>query len=107
MSRTAGRRSGWPRRRGARRPPAAACGTDPLPCALLYCGRLEEALAYAEKGVAVEPDYVWGWLQLGKLRSHFGDTAGALAAVERGLALEPGDYERPPPWPGRSGRAGA
>ena len=33
------------------------------------------------------------WLQLGKLRSHFGDTAGALAAVERGLALEPGDYE--------------
>ncbi|UQT48009.1 hypothetical protein M5E87_25240 [Flavonifractor plautii] len=43
--------------------------------------------------MAVEPDYVWGWLQLGKLRSHFGDTAGALAAVERGLDLEPGDYE--------------
>ena len=42
--------------------------------------------------MAVEPDYVWGWLQLGKLRSHFGDTAGALAAVERGLALEPVSY---------------
>lgn len=74
---------------------AARCGMwyYRYSCALLYCGRLEEALAYAEKGVAVEPDYVWGWLQLGKLRSHFGDTAGALAAVERGLALEPGDYE--------------
>ena len=93
MSRTAGRRSGWPRRRGARRPPAAACGTTATPAPAVLPGRLEEALAYAEKGVAVEPDYVWGWLQLGKLRSHFGDTAGALAAVERGLALEPGDYE--------------
>ena len=74
---------------------AARCGMwyYRYSCALLYCGRLEEALAYAEKGVAVEPDYVWGWLQLGKLRSHFGDTAGALAAVERGLDLEPGDYE--------------
>ena len=64
---------------------AARCGMwyYRYSCALLYCGRLEEALDYAEKGVAVEPDYVWGWLQLGKLRSHFGDTAGALAAVER------------------------
>lgn len=74
---------------------AARCGMwyYRYSCALLYCGRLEEALAYAEKGVAVEPDYVWGWLQLGKLRSHFGDTAGAWPPVERGLALEPGDYE--------------
>ena len=54
-------------------------------CALLYCGRLEEALRYAEQGVREEPDYPWGWLQLGKLRSHFGDRAGALEAVERGL----------------------
>ena len=61
---------------------AARCGMwyYRYSCALLYCGRLEEALAYAEKGVAVEPDYVWGWLQLGKLRSHLGDTAGAPAA---------------------------
>ena len=62
-------------------------------CALLYCGRLEEALRYAEQGVREEPDYPWGWLQLGKLCSHFGDRAGALEAVDRGLALVPEDYE--------------
>ncbi|HIU10671.1 MAG TPA: suppressor of fused domain protein [Candidatus Avidehalobacter gallistercoris] len=61
--------------------------------ALMYCGRLEEALAYAEKGIQEEPDYPWIWLQAGKLRSHFGDKAGALDAVAHGLALEPGDYE--------------
>ena len=55
--------------------------------------RLEEALNYAEKGSQEDPDYPWIWLQLGKLRSHFGDKAGALEAVARGLALEPGDYE--------------
>ena len=61
--------------------------------ALMYCGRLEEARRYAEQGVEEEPDYPWIWLQAGKLRSHFGDRAGALEAVERGLALEPGDHE--------------
>ena len=74
---------------------AAGCGMwyYRYSCALLYCGRLEEALDYARKGVETEPEYVWGWLQLGKLRSHFGDREGALEAVERGLALEPSDYE--------------
>ena len=62
-------------------------------CALMYCGRLEEALQYSEQGVKEEPDYPWGWLQLGKLRAHFGDRAGALEAAERGLQLVPGDYE--------------
>ena len=61
--------------------------------ALMYCGQLEEALDYAEKGIQEEPDYPWIWLQVGKLRSHFGDKAGALEAVAHGLALEPGDYE--------------
>ena len=61
--------------------------------ALMYCGRLEEALDYAEQGIQEEPDYPWIWLQAGKLRSHFGDKDGALEAVARGLALEPGDYE--------------
>ena len=61
--------------------------------ALMYCGRLEEARRYAELGAGEEPDYPWIWLQAGKLRSHFGDRAGALEAVARGLALEPGDYE--------------
>lgn len=74
---------------------AAGCGAwyYRYACALVYCSRLEEALAYAERGVAEEPDYPWGWLQLGRLRSHFGDRAGALEAARRGLALVPGDHE--------------
>lgn len=74
---------------------AAGCGVwyYRYVCALVYCSRLEEALAYAERGVAEEPDYPWGWLQLGRLRSHFGDRAGALEAARRGLALVPGDHE--------------
>ena len=61
--------------------------------ALMYCGRLEEAFNYAEKGAQEEPDYPWIWLQVGKLRAHFGNKAGALDAVKQGLKLEPGDYE--------------
>ncbi len=61
--------------------------------ALMYCGRLEEAMRYAEKGTREEPDYPWIWLQVGKLRAHFGDKTGALDAVKHGLKLEPGDYE--------------
>ena len=62
-------------------------------CALLYTGQLEAAREYAERGVAEDPSYPWGWLQAAKLRAHFGDKAGAFAAVERGLELEPDDYE--------------
>lgn len=61
--------------------------------ALMYCGQLEEARNYAEKGTQEEPDYPWIWLQAGKLRAHFGDKAAALQAVARGLELVPGDYE--------------
>lgn len=62
-------------------------------CALMYTGQLEKAREYTERGLAEEPSYPWGWLQAGKLRSHFGDKAGALAAVARGLELVPDDYE--------------
>ena len=74
---------------------AAGCATwyYRYSVALMYCGRLEEALNYAEKGAREEPDYPWIWLQVGKLRAHFGDEAGALDAVKQGLKLEPGDYE--------------
>ena len=74
---------------------AAGCATwyYRYSVALMYCGRLEEALNYAEKGAQEEPDYPWIWLQVGKLRAHFGDKAGALDAVTQGLKLEPGDYE--------------
>ena len=74
---------------------AAGCATwyYRYSVALMYCGRLEEAHSYAEKGAQEEPDYPWIWLQVGKLRAHFGDKAGALDAVRQGLKLEPGDYE--------------
>ena len=74
---------------------ARGCGTwyYRYSAALTYCGRLDEALEYAEKGAVEEPGYPWIWLQLGKLRSHFGDREGALEAARRGLALEPEDYE--------------
>lgn len=61
--------------------------------ATLYCGEPEQSLEYHEKGALEEPDYPWNWLQLGKLRAHFGDREGAMAAADRGLALVPGDYE--------------
>lgn len=74
---------------------AAGCGTwyYRYSVTLMYCNRLEEALEYAERGAREEPDYPWIWLQVGKLRAHFGDPAGALQAVKQGLALVPGDYE--------------
>ena len=74
---------------------AAGCATwyYRYSVALMYCGRLEEAHSYAEKGAAEEPDYPWIWLQVGKLRAHFGNKTGALDAVKQGLKLEPGDYE--------------
>lgn len=74
---------------------AAGCGIwyYRYSVAIMYCGRLEEALNYAEKGIKEQDDYPWIWLQAGKLRSHFGNKNGALEAVEQGLLLEPGDYE--------------
>ena len=74
---------------------AAGCATwyYRYSVALMYCGKLDEARIYAEKGAKEEPDYPWIWLQVGKLRAHFGDKAGALDAVKQGLKLEPGDYE--------------
>lgn len=76
-------------------PAAKGCGTwyYRYAAALMYCGRLEEARKYAEQGTEEEPDYPWAWLLTAKLRSHFGEKEAALAAVERGLELEPGDYE--------------
>ena len=74
---------------------AAGCATwyYRYSVALMYCGQLEEAWNYAEKGAMEEPSYPWIWLQVGKLRAHFGDKKGALDAVSQGLALVPNDYE--------------
>ena len=74
---------------------AARCGMwyYRYSCCLMYCGRLEEALGISEKGVLEDPKYPWGFLQLAKLRCHFGRKEKALEAVRQGLLLEPGDYE--------------
>ena len=59
---------------------AAGCATwyYRYSVALMYCGQLEEALDYAERGVQEEPEYPWIWLQAGRLRAHFGDKACLL-----------------------------
>lgn len=62
-------------------------------CALTHCGQLKKALRYAEYGTLQEPTYPWNWLQVGKLRAHFGDKDGALEAVANGQKLEPDNYE--------------
>ena len=74
---------------------AAGCATwyYRYSVALMYCGRLEEALEYAERGAQEEPDYPWIWLHLGKLRAHFGDKSGALDAVKQNTRSSVGDYE--------------
>lgn len=74
---------------------AKGCGTwyYRYTVALIYCGKLQEALKYSEQGVIEEPDYPWGWLELAKLRLHFGNKEGAVEANNRGLELVPGDYE--------------
>lgn len=64
-----------------------------MACAALYCGKVDLARSYAEAAVSVEPEYPWGWLMAGKLRAHAGEREAALEAVERGLALVPGDAE--------------
>ncbi len=61
--------------------------------ALMYLGRPDEALDYAEKGAQEEPAYPWIWLQLAALRAHAGRVPEALSAIEKGLELVPGDYE--------------
>lgn len=74
---------------------AKGCGTYyyRYAVALMYCGRLSDALRAAEQGAREEPDYPWTYLQLGKLRAHFGDRDGARDAVQKGLALVPDDHE--------------
>ena len=61
--------------------------------AVMYLGRLEEALRYAEEGVRQQPENPWCWLMLGRLRSHFGDREGGLAATRHGFSYAPGDGE--------------
>lgn len=62
-------------------------------CALVYLRRFEEALEYSRLGTQVEPDYPWGWLQLGRLCYKFNLLDEAFKAIDKGLELVPNDYE--------------
>lgn len=62
-------------------------------CALVYLRRFDEALEYSRKGTKAEPDYPWGWLQLGRLCYKFNLLDEAFGAIDKGLELVPNDYE--------------
>uniref|UniRef100_A0A8R7TKV3 STI1 domain-containing protein n=1 Tax=Triticum urartu TaxID=4572 RepID=A0A8R7TKV3_TRIUA len=51
--------------------------------------RYKEALADAERTVALRPDWAKGYSRLGAARLGSGDAAGAVEAYEKGLALDP------------------
>ena len=54
-------------------------------------GDLEGARALAEELVRASPDLAAGWLALAAVRQRGGDDAGAMAASNRALALDPDD----------------
>lgn len=62
-------------------------------CALVYLRRFDEALEYSRLGTKVEPEYPWGWLQLGRLCYKFNLLDEAYYAIDKGLELVPNDYE--------------
>lgn len=62
-------------------------------CALVYLRRFDEALEYSRLGTEVEPNYPWGWLQLGRLCYKYNLLEEAYGAIDKGLELVPNDYE--------------
>ena len=62
-------------------------------CALVYLRRYDEALEHSRLGTKVEPDYPWGWLQLGRLCYKYNLLDEAFRAIDKGLELVPNDYE--------------
>uniref|UniRef100_A0A0D9VIV0 STI1 domain-containing protein n=1 Tax=Leersia perrieri TaxID=77586 RepID=A0A0D9VIV0_9ORYZ len=57
--------------------------------ALASVHRYSEALADAEKTVELKPDWAKGYSRLGAAHLGLGDAASAVAAYEKGLALDP------------------
>lgn len=53
------------------------------------CGAIDEALAWAERMIALRPEAALGWTFLAHLRARRGDHEVAIASGERALALEP------------------
>jgi stress-induced-phosphoprotein 1 len=57
--------------------------------ALASLHRYSDALADAQKTVELKPDWAKGYSRLGAAHLGLGDAASAVAAYEKGLALEP------------------
>ena len=72
---------------------AALPGTTGIRWPLMYCGRLEEARSYAERGHSGGAGVPMDLAASGQAAGSFCDKAGALDAVKHGLTLEPGDHE--------------
>jgi hypothetical protein len=64
-----------------------------LPAAHRRIGDPGRQLADLEAIAAAAGDCARPWLELGRLRAASGDETGALAALERGLALRPEDAD--------------
>lgn len=62
---------------------AKGCGTwyYRYTVALIYCGKLEEALKYSERGVIEEPNYPWAGLSLLNLDFILGIKRGQLKQI--------------------------
>jgi len=50
---------------------------------------LDAAMPLLSKGLAIDPDFVNGWFNLGKFRARLGDWKHAREALEKTLALDP------------------
>lgn len=57
----------------------------------LVPGRLPDAVAELREGLRLDPDFAPGWQVLGESLLRAGDTAGAAAAFENELRLQPGN----------------
>jgi tetratricopeptide (TPR) repeat protein len=57
--------------------------------AQLRSGTMSAAREDFDAILTIDPEYAWGWVGKGGLLGRDGDTEGALAAFNRGIALEP------------------
>jgi tetratricopeptide (TPR) repeat protein len=62
--------------------------------AAFEAGRPDEARAKVEAALAVDPSLMRAYGLLAEIEARQGDVAGIAAAIERGLAAEPREYEK-------------
>lgn len=72
--------------------PTYGGGHAALAEAYLSQQKFSEARATAEQGVQVDPDSVWAWYSLGRVREYLGDYQGAVEAYREGTIVTPLSY---------------